>query len=320
MSNDKALTVAAERQAYIAEMKSEIMALNWDDIKDHYAPNASGKEFAIFLDTCQANVLDPRKKECYFVKYGTAKGQVITGYQTYIKRAERTGQLNGWDVKTVKADGKVLAAIITIYRKDFDKPFVWEVDMDEFNKGQSTWNSMPSFMLKKVAIAQGFRLAFPDEVGGLPYTSEEASTFVDENTAKAALEKTNSGKTRAIDMTGDAEAEAAAKVKDKAKAKAKADADAKAKAKADATASTTEEVVDPKVLPPSTAALLSDGTKGTIISSFEQFAIKRELIESIVGTTYEEWNEDHREWLVQQWHLCDEGGLDATKFAALSYE
>ena len=32
---------------------------------------------------------------------------------------------------------------------------------------------MPNFMLKKVAIAQGFRLAFPDELGGLPYLAEE---------------------------------------------------------------------------------------------------------------------------------------------------
>jgi hypothetical protein len=32
---------------------------------------------------------------------------------------------------------------------------------------------MPAFMLKKVAMAQGFRLCFPDEMGGLPYLPEE---------------------------------------------------------------------------------------------------------------------------------------------------
>jgi len=34
---------------------------------------------------------------------------------------------------------------------------------------------MPKFMLKKVAIAQGFRLAFPVEMGGMPYIPEEIS-------------------------------------------------------------------------------------------------------------------------------------------------
>ena len=32
---------------------------------------------------------------------------------------------------------------------------------------------MPSFMLRKVCIAQGFRLAFPDDLGSMPYIPEE---------------------------------------------------------------------------------------------------------------------------------------------------
>ena len=35
------------------------------------------------------------------------------------------------------------------------------------------WREKPGTMLKKVAIAQAFRLAFPDEMGSLPYTAEE---------------------------------------------------------------------------------------------------------------------------------------------------
>ena len=35
------------------------------------------------------------------------------------------------------------------------------------------WASKPYTMIKKVAIAQGFRLAFPDEIGGMPYTADE---------------------------------------------------------------------------------------------------------------------------------------------------
>jgi len=37
-------------------------------------------------------------------------------------------------------------------------------------------------MGKKVAIAQGFRLAFPDELGGMPYTKEEFEVYDIEST------------------------------------------------------------------------------------------------------------------------------------------
>ena len=35
------------------------------------------------------------------------------------------------------------------------------------------WRKMPSFMVRKVAIAQAFRLCFSDEFGGMPYTNDE---------------------------------------------------------------------------------------------------------------------------------------------------
>ena len=329
---DIAMVKVADRQAYIAQMKEEINGLDWADMKSQYADNATDKEFAIFLDTCKANVLDPRKKECYFVKYGQAKGQIITGYQTYIKRAERTGLLNGWSVSTVVGgDGKVAQAIITIYRKDFDQPFVWEVDAKEFNKGQSTWMTMPSFMLKKVCIAQGFRLAFPDEVGGLPYTSEEVSTYADEDTSKAALEQT-SNKARAIDVTSNVVIKPAPKAKAKPKAKpaskaASVEPVAPVEPVVDDTLKGAEPVTEAKVVETEKkvavsaedAVLLADATKATILGCFDGHSIGRELIEGVLDTVYDEWNEGHRVWLVEKYHECDEGQLDATKFSALTY-
>jgi hypothetical protein len=35
------------------------------------------------------------------------------------------------------------------------------------------WENRPTFMTQKVAISQGFRLCFGDELGGMPYTVEE---------------------------------------------------------------------------------------------------------------------------------------------------
>ncbi len=142
--------------------------LKVEDVKKYLAPNATDKELFMFMGIAKSYGLNPWKREIHFIKYGTSPGQTVVGYETYIKRAEKTGVLDGWECST---DGK--KAFVTIHRKDRSKPFKWEVDFAEFNTGQSTWKKMPGFMLKKVAIAQAFRLCFPEDLGGLPYMPEE---------------------------------------------------------------------------------------------------------------------------------------------------
>ena len=127
----------------------------------------------MFMQMAIRNNLDPFKKEIYVVAYGK-EFNIITGYQVFIDRAERTGLLNGWQADVeLDSNGSPFKATVTIYRKDWEKPFKWDALAKEFNKKQSTWNTMPGFMLKKVAIAQGFRMCFPSECGNLPYTAEE---------------------------------------------------------------------------------------------------------------------------------------------------
>jgi hypothetical protein len=139
-----------------------------DDIKATIAPNATDKELMMFISICQAYELNPYKREIHFVKYGNAAPSYIVGYEKYLKRAEATGLLDGWE-----CDIEGEYAVVKIYRKDRGRPVVWKVKRTEFDKGQSSWKVMPEFMLKKVALAQGFRLAFPNELGGMPYIAEE---------------------------------------------------------------------------------------------------------------------------------------------------
>lgn len=124
-----------------------------------------------FLAVCLANGLNPLMREAYAVVY---KGQmsILTGYEYYIKRAERTGKLAGWNVR-IQGQGRETEAVITIYRKDWDRPFEHTVEMGEYYADNNMWRSKPKTMLKKVAIAQGFRLCFSDAAGGLPYATEE---------------------------------------------------------------------------------------------------------------------------------------------------
>jgi hypothetical protein len=92
----------------------------------------------------------------------------------------------------VKTDGTVnfqkpkestLRAEITIHRRDFQHPFIHEVYFSEYfgttKEGalNKFWGSKPMTMIKKVAMAQGFRLCFSDELGGMPYTAEELNTM-----------------------------------------------------------------------------------------------------------------------------------------------
>ena len=134
------------------------------------------QEFGLFLGIAKSYDLNPYKREIYPIKYGSSAMQIVCGYEVYLKRAERTGKLDGWKVE-IAEDNK--SATIIINRKDWTNPFSWTVEREEFDRSgeaksdKNPWLRMPKFMLKKVAIGQGFRLAFPDEMGGLPYLQEE---------------------------------------------------------------------------------------------------------------------------------------------------
>jgi len=141
--------------------------------------NLTKEETTQFLEICKAYQLNPFKREIYATKYGT-NFSIIVGYEVYLKRAERSNDLSGWNVKfegSVKESD--LRAIITIYRRSWDKPLVHDVWYDEYvqttkdGTPNKFWREKPRTMLRKVAISQGFRLAFPDELGGIPYTREE---------------------------------------------------------------------------------------------------------------------------------------------------
>jgi len=141
-------------------------------------------EKKMFINIAKEFGLNPFKKELHVTAYGEGKWRkcsIITGYEVYIKRAERTGKLNGYDIKIVE-DGdslKTMKAVVTIYRKDWDHPFVHEafyIESVQYNKDgepNAVWAKQPRFMTKKVAIGQAFRLCFSDDLGGMPYEESE---------------------------------------------------------------------------------------------------------------------------------------------------
>ena len=130
-----------------------------------------------FIELCTALQLNPFKREVYAVTYqdyktGVQNVSIITGYEVYLKRAERTGKLNGVKVR-FQPEGRDMKCIVEIYRKDWEMPFVHEVYMSEYNTHKALWATKPKTMLRKVAMSQAYRMAFPDELGGMPYTQDE---------------------------------------------------------------------------------------------------------------------------------------------------
>ena len=147
-----------------------------------------------FIQISTAFGLNPFKREIYASKYGN-NFSIVVGYETYIKRAERSGNLAGWKVTTEgsvnfqKPHESDLKALITIHRNDFKFPFEHEVFFSEYcqrtKQGQLTrfWREKPITMIKKVVMSQGFRLCFSDELGGIPYTKEEIGNETIDTTA-----------------------------------------------------------------------------------------------------------------------------------------
>jgi phage recombination protein Bet len=134
-----------------------------------------------FIEVSQAFRLNPFKREIHVAVYGEGEYRrmsIVVGYQVYLDRAERTGQLDGWRA-WVEGQGEDMKAFVEIHRKDWHSPFVHEVYWKEAVQRKrdgtptSFWTKMPRFQLKKVAISQGFRLAFPSELGGMPYDPAE---------------------------------------------------------------------------------------------------------------------------------------------------
>jgi phage recombination protein Bet len=141
----------------------------------------SESEIQQFVQVALAGNLDPFKREIYIAVYGEGENRkvsILTGYQVYLKRAERTGNLDGWRA-WLEGSGAQMKALVEIFRKDWSHSFThevyWEEAVQKKKDGNPTqfWAKQPRFQLRKVAMAQAFRLAFPDELGGLPYESAE---------------------------------------------------------------------------------------------------------------------------------------------------
>ena len=193
---DKELSVRTEDTRAVAPVSEKTIS----DYLQAFglASELTKNEVSQFVEVAKAFQLNPFKREIYCVPYGEGdkrKLSIITGYETYLKRADLNPAFNGYET-TIKGrfipgkvtrkgknggtyqadalvpDGEVFCEC-KVYRKDRSVPTKVEIDFNEYNQHNSMWESKPRTMIEKVAIAQAFRKAFPNDMGGMPYTSEE---------------------------------------------------------------------------------------------------------------------------------------------------
>lgn len=183
-------------------MASEVMEVDYRAVATEWLESTGNlKKFnegekRQFLDICCAYGLNPIKREVYGIKYGE-NFNIIVGYEVYLKRAERSGKLDGYDI-AFEGTGDDLRAILTVYRKDWGKPFRHTVWLREYDQKNSMWKSKPYTMLGKVAISQGFRRCFPDELGGMPYTEDEVGLVDVTPSSTEAAKKGNGDRMKAL--------------------------------------------------------------------------------------------------------------------------
>jgi phage recombination protein Bet len=179
------------------------------------------KEIVIFMNLCKYRKLNPFLNEAYLVKFGD-DAQIVVGKEALMRKAEESPRYKGHKAGIIVARGneilelegcfKLQADVLVggwaeIYVERKDYPVVAKVALTEYSTGKSIWTNKPSTMIRKVALVQALREAFPTEIGSL-YSKEELgideSKIVDVQ-QEVKEEIKNEANKEFIDIPGDIE-------------------------------------------------------------------------------------------------------------------
>lgn len=165
----------------------------------NYLTNGSGtvtdQEVNYFVHLCRGQGLNPFLKEIYLIKFGTQPATFVVSKEAFLKRAEANPQYNGSEsgIIVLNKDGElierkggfflkdseqVVGGWAKVYRKDRKYPSDVQVTFEEYagrtkdGNLNSNWANRPATMIKKVALVQALREAFPNDLNNL-YTEEE---------------------------------------------------------------------------------------------------------------------------------------------------
>jgi phage recombination protein Bet len=162
-----------------------------EDIRNYLCPKASPQEILMAARMCQIKGMN--WGDVHFIKYGDSPLTIVAGKEHFTKKAESSPQFDGYQagiiVKTTDGykelegtfciDEELVGGWAKVWRKDRKEPFVQKVKLSAFDTKKALWAKMPEVMIRKVALVNALREAFPGELGGLYDSSEMAQAGID---------------------------------------------------------------------------------------------------------------------------------------------
>lgn len=152
------------------------------------------QEIVTFMQMCANAGLDPWLREAYCIKYGNEAATMVTGKEAFQKRADADPNFDGQEagIVVLDADGALqhregalllegetlVGGWAKVWRKDHTHPSTIECSLSEYigrkkdGSPNRQWSGKPATMIRKVALVQALREAFPARLGGM-YASEE---------------------------------------------------------------------------------------------------------------------------------------------------
>lgn len=162
--------------------------------------NVSDQEVMMFLNLCKYQGLNPFLNEAYLIKFGNQPATIATGKEAITKRAMRNKKYEGQQAgvviynketeeleyrtgSLVMKDETLVGGWAKVYVKDYQHPIEATVSLDEYigltkdGKVNAQWSRKPGTMIRKVALVQALREAFPEDLGGMYEASEVGVDF-----------------------------------------------------------------------------------------------------------------------------------------------
>ena len=189
------LAPAQNQVIQFTDEAGDAIQISQQDVYQYICDKATPQEVVFFMELCRSQRLNPFKREAFLVKYGSGPASMITAEVVFERRAnahpsykgmehgivylDRNGEVRKREgTATYKAAGEVLiGGWARVHRSDRTDSYA-EVSLDEYNKNQSVWKTMPGTMIDKCARAVALRLAFPSDFQGM-YISEEMGAAPD---------------------------------------------------------------------------------------------------------------------------------------------
>jgi len=208
----------------VFEVNGETVKLSGNMVKQYLVRgngNVSDQELVMFMNLCKFQKLNPFLNEAYLIKFGSQPAQIITSKEAFMKRAESNPNYEGFEAgiivdrngEMVEIEGavklpndKLIGGWAKVYRSDRKQPITAKISLEEFSKGQATWKQMPLNMIRKSAIVNAQREAFPDALGAL-YTEDDTDvqTTPKDVTPNVEQEIQQHANTEVLDMNVDTE-------------------------------------------------------------------------------------------------------------------